>query len=140
MYLLDTDHISLLDKGGEEGKRIHQRLRTLPGDDIATSIISYEEQIRGWTARIAQAPSVERQIFAYSMLKRQIRNYCAIIVEDFDEKAFARFKLLQDAKIRIGTMDLKIASIALANNMILLTRNSKDFRKVPDLRIEDWSL
>jgi tRNA(fMet)-specific endonuclease VapC len=37
-------------------------------------------------------------------------------------------------------MDLKIASIALANDATLLTRNTKDFEKVHALRIEDWTL
>ena len=42
------------------------------------------------------------------------------------------------ARIRIGTMDLKIAAIALANDAILLSRNLTDFSKVPALRVEDW--
>ena len=53
------------------------------------------------------------------------------MIVGFDEKVFVRFKMLQDAKIRIGAVDLKTGFIALTNNMILLTRNSRDFRKVP---------
>jgi predicted nucleic acid-binding protein len=41
-------------------------------------------------------------------------------------------------RVRIGTMDLKIASIALANDATVLTCNARDFSKVPNLRIEDW--
>ena len=37
-------------------------------------------------------------------------------------------------------MDLKIASIAIANDALLLTRNLSDFSKIPGLRVEDWSL
>jgi tRNA(fMet)-specific endonuclease VapC len=48
------------------------------------------------------------------------------------------FEQLQKKKVRIGTMDLKIASIALSRNLVLLTRNDRDFIKVPDLKIEDW--
>jgi len=40
--------------------------------------------------------------------------------------------------VRIGTMDLKIASIALSRDLVLLTRNDQDFIKVPDLKMEDW--
>ncbi len=38
----------------------------------------------------------------------------------------------------LGTMDLKIASITLANNAILLSRNLCDLERIPDLRVEDW--
>ena len=40
----------------------------------------------------------------------------------------------------IGTIDLKIAAIVLANDATLLRRNLSDFRKVPGLKVEDWTL
>ncbi len=43
-------------------------------------------------------------------------------------------------RIRIGTQDLRIASIAIAHGGTVLTRNRKDFEQVPGLTIEDWSL
>jgi tRNA(fMet)-specific endonuclease VapC len=42
-------------------------------------------------------------------------------------------------KVRIGTMDLKIASIALSRNAVLVSRNLKDFEEVPNLVVKDWS-
>ena len=45
---------------------------------------------------------------------------------------------LRDQRIRIGTHDLKIASIVLAHDATLLTRNTVDFAKVPGLRIQNW--
>jgi len=56
----------------------------------------------------------------------------------FDENAAARFRDLRQQHVRIGTMDLKIASIALEQGAILLSSNSKDFNEVPGLRVEDW--
>jgi tRNA(fMet)-specific endonuclease VapC len=41
-------------------------------------------------------------------------------------------------RIRIGTQDLKIAAIALANDALLLSANLRDFEQVPNLRIENW--
>jgi len=41
--------------------------------------------------------------------------------------------------LRVGAMDLKIAAIALAHPATGLTRNQKDFSRVPDLRVADWT-
>lgn len=140
MVVLDTDHMSLLQRGGAEGRRIRRRLRTVPPDDVAITVISYEEQTRGWFARLARASTLERQIFDYGEVKNLLRDYCGIAVLDYDAGAAAEFQRLRDAKIRVGTMDLKIAAVVLANNALLLTRNSADFGKVLNLRTEDWSV
>jgi tRNA(fMet)-specific endonuclease VapC len=42
-------------------------------------------------------------------------------------------------KIRIGTMDLRIAAIALTHGATLLSRNLVDFKRVPELEVEDWT-
>ena len=42
MYLLDTDHISLVDRS--EGRSIRLRLGAVPPDEVFASVISYEEQ------------------------------------------------------------------------------------------------
>ncbi len=140
MYLMDSDHMSLIDLGGVEGARIKERLRAVPPDDVATTIISYEEQTRGWLARIAQMRTPEREIGVYLELKRQLNNYCRIAVVEFDAAAVEIFKRLQQQRVRIGTMDLKIAAIALAHDATVLTRNTQHFAKVPNLKYEDWTL
>ena len=58
----------------------------------------------------------------------------------FDEAAAIAYQKLRRLRIRIGTMDLKIAAIVIAQNGILLSKNLKDFRKVPGLRVEDWTV
>ncbi len=140
MYLFDTDHMSLIERGGMEYERIRVRLRTVTRDDVATTIISYEEQTRGWLSRIAQMTTPDRQVSVYSELKRQLRNYCDIAVIEFDTRAAVEFTRLRKAGVRIGTLDLKIAAIALANDATLITRNTQDFVRVPGLKVEDWSV
>ena len=140
MYLLDSDHLSLLERGGAEGARIRNRLRNTPPDDVATTIISYEEQTRGWMARLAGSTQPERQMSDYSELKRILNNYCRIAVVNYDANAVAEFSRLRQAGVRIGAMDLKIAAIALANNATVITRNTQDFARVTDLKFEDWSV
>ena len=139
MYLLDTDSMTLLERAGAEGARLKARLAAIPQDDLATTIVTFEEQMRGWLAVSAQARTPDAQIVAYRRLKTHLRIYSGIVAVDYEEQAAAHFARLRQAGIRIGTMDLRIASIALANNAVLLTRNLSDFGKVPDLKAEDWS-
>lgn len=132
--------MSLLQRGGVEGLRIRVRLRALPPDDVATTIVSYEEQMRGWLARLARTTTQERQIFDYSELKKLLQSYCSFAVIDYNTIAAAEFQRLFASKLRVGTLDLKIAAIALANSAVLLTRNKTHFDKIIGLRTEDWSL
>jgi tRNA(fMet)-specific endonuclease VapC len=99
MYVLDTDHMSLLERGGPESENLRDRLRNIPPDDVATTIISYEEQARGWLARIAQFTDPEKQVALYDQLKRQLRNYCRVAVIDFDSRSAAELILLQKEKV-----------------------------------------
>jgi tRNA(fMet)-specific endonuclease VapC len=82
---------------------------------------------------------MSEQIEAYRRLKTQLRNYSSIIVLDFDETAATIVQSLKQAKIRVGTQDLKIAGISLAHAATLLSCNLRDFGKVPGLQVEDWT-
>ena len=44
------------------------------------------------------------------------------------------------SSLRVGTMDLRIASIELASGMTVLTRNLVDFGRVPHLTVDDWTV
>ena len=138
MYIFDTDHLSVLERGGVEAQRLLQRLSTVNPDQVAASIISYQEQMQGWLSYINKAQTVDRQVIGYKELKRQLINYCKMPVFEFDQQAAQEFQRLKKLYPRLGTMDLKIASVALANRAILLTRNSKDFGNIAGLTIEDW--
>jgi tRNA(fMet)-specific endonuclease VapC len=139
MYILDTDHLSVIDRGGANAKSLLQRLASIDPTQVATSIISYEEQMRGWLSYAAKAQTIEKQVEAYKELKRQLTNYCTIPIIDFDEQAAQEFQRLKKLYPRLGTMDLKIASVALVNQAVLLTRNSSDFGCIIGLPVEDWT-
>ena len=139
MYLLDTDNMTLLEKANPEAERLKNRVAAFPPDDLATTIVSYEEQTRGWLAVSAQARTPQAQVIAYSRLKRHLLIYSKIAVIDFDDRAAAVFVRIRQARIRIGAMDLKIAAIALANEATVVTRNIQDFSRVPNCKFEDWS-
>jgi tRNA(fMet)-specific endonuclease VapC len=139
MLILNTDHMSLLEWGGQESSILRERLATQIESDVYTTIISYEEQIRGWMAYIARARTLPHKVEAYRRLRNHLENYRQIRVLDFDQRAADSFQALTQAKIRVVTMDLKIAAIALTVGGTLLSRNRQDFELVPGLRVEDWS-
>lgn len=139
MLILDTDHLVEFDRGSAEGAKLRRRLaNTL--EPVATTIISAEEQLRGWLAQIHRTRDSYKQIAAYDRLGRRIEFFAAWHVLPWNAAAADRFEELRRERIRIGTMDLKIASIALANNAILLSRNLVDFEQAPGLHVEDWTV
>lgn len=140
MFVLDSDHMSLLEWGGRGSVVLRERLADVSEDEIATTIICYEEQMRGWMAYLAQAKSIVRELEAYRRLRAHLDNYRFTPVVDFDENAADVYQRLRHARVRIGTMDLKIASIVLSRGDTLLSRNLVDFSKVPELNVEDWSV
>jgi len=141
VYILDTDLFSLSDRLNDHAsQRLRFRLSRLRTDELATTIITFEEQTRGWLSWLAQARTFDEQVARYHQLNRMVRSYRDVLLLDFDQAAVDELKRLQQKRIRIGTMDLKIAAIALAPNATLLSRNLKDFSKVPGLQVEDWSV
>ena len=139
MYLLDTDHITLLARSGVEGERIRQRIVNAPEGEVRVSIVSYEEQMRGWLAQLNKISAVDQQAIYYKRLEANLRFYNQMPLVSFEDIVVNQFQTLWVQRIRIGTMDLKIAATALARNATLITRNTQDFAKVPGLRLEDWS-
>ena len=139
MIVLDTDHLSCLEWGSEVSAVLRNRLVEAVDQTIVVSIVSYEEQMRGWMAFLAKIPDITKQVDGYSRLKKHLQLYCSVPLLDFPETAAEKFVDLRRLKIRIGTMDLKIAASCLCEDALLLTRNTVDYSKVPGLRFEDWT-
>jgi tRNA(fMet)-specific endonuclease VapC len=140
MFVLDTDHYSLMEWSESPARQnLLRRLARVPPNEVFTTIITYEEQTRGWMAYAARARTVAQEVEAYRKLERHMGIYRLTQVLGFDEGAGAEFQRLRAARVRIGAMDLKIAAIALTRDATVLTRNLKDFSRVPGLRVEDWA-
>lgn len=139
MHILDTDHMTILERGGISAYTLRLRLRQVPAGETATTIVSYEEQMRGWLSRVSQAKTPEKLIAAYDFLLQNLEIYRAAQVLAYDKSAAEEFERLRQSQIRLATKDLRIAAICLANNATLLSRNLKHFQQVPDLKVEDWS-
>ncbi|MGA2798923.1 MAG: hypothetical protein ABSE63_15195 [Thermoguttaceae bacterium] len=101
-------------------------------------VIAVEEQLRAWLAQIHRAANVHRQVAPYDRLIRLIAALSEWDIARWSEQAANEFTRLRKERIRIGTQDLKIASLALVNNALLLSANLRDFDRVPGLHVEDW--
>ncbi len=137
MLILDTDHLSAFIRGTAAGLHLRDRL-IQANEPFAISIITVEEGFRGWTAELQKARKRAARLKAYNMLQvftRTVGDWSVLPWTETSEDTFAALALL---KLGVGSMDIKIASIALANSATLLTRNLRDFQKIPDLRAEDW--
>jgi tRNA(fMet)-specific endonuclease VapC len=137
MLILDTDHLSALDRSNAAGKALERRLEK-SGEEISATIISAEEQLRGWLAQINRCRDPDKLIVHYRRLRQRIEYFAAGIVLDWDAAAAQEFARLRELRLGVGTMDLRVASIALAVGGVLLTRNLRDFQRIPGLKAEDW--
>ena len=129
--------MTVLDRGLPSSGRLIQRLDA-SGEDPAITIISVEEQLRGWMAQIGRLQDPFRQTAPYRRLQERITSFAEWTVLPWTQEAAEIFVRLRENGVRIGRMDLKIAAIALSHGALLLTRNLRHFEKVPGLHAEDW--
>ena len=69
ILILDTDHLTVIQRQTEPAhSRLRARLGEFPQEDVHTTIVSFEEQMRGWLSTIAKSKTKEREIGAYGKL------------------------------------------------------------------------
>ena len=139
LYVVDTDILSLYQRNHPQ---VCTRIRLGRQNNliIKTTVITAEEQYGGRLAQIRKAQNPEALILAYDLLTATFSLFAQLEILKYDRSADDYFRQFRQQGIRIGTQDLRIASIALAHGGIIVTRNQKDFGQVPGLTIEDWSL
>ena len=137
MFILDTDHLSLFQR---RDPHVTARVLATSALELATTVITVEEQVRGRLDRVRRARSDTEVVRAYRRLLATFLYFRTITIMDFDEQAQTIFQHLRAERIRIGTLDLRIAAIALCREATLVTRNRQDFAGIPALTIDDWSL
>jgi tRNA(fMet)-specific endonuclease VapC len=138
LWILDTNHVTLLE---HRHPNILKRIEDIEEEDLAITIITAEEQIRGWF-KVMNEPNIKpaRLVNAYKEFKNTLAYLRTVNIIDFDLKAHAIYVELRKEIKHVGTKDLRIAAIALSIDGIIVTRNYQDFSKVPNLKIEDWTL
>jgi tRNA(fMet)-specific endonuclease VapC len=137
MILLDTDTFTLMTQGHQKVAARLAAATEVVGITIATRV----EALTGRLAFMMRAANGEELLRAQQWLQRTEADLARLPVVPFDDAAAAEFDRLLGTKglKKIGRGDLMIASIALANKVTLVTRNLKDYRKVPGLQLENWA-
>lgn len=137
LYILDTNTVTA-------HQHLHPtvvaRLTRLAPNAVATTVVTLHEQLRGRMAAVSSPRDDDQVVDGFERLRVTLAYFCTILVLPFDGAAAAIVRGLRARKIRIGTQDLRIAAITLANDAILVTGNRRDFERIPGLRLEDWTI
>lgn len=128
-YLLDTNTLIYYFKGlGNVKERL---LVCQPSEIVLSSVVYYELQVG-----ILKSTSPQKRIAQLAILKNQVSWV------DFDEKsaeATAQIRVeLERMGKPIGSYDVQITGMAMANDLILVTHNTGEFGRVSGLKLEDW--
>lgn len=128
-YLLDTDTlIYTFKRAGNCLARLSQQADT----DLAVSCVNLFE------LEFGMAKSNNR-----ALMERYLHEICSrCTVLDFDHAAARQAGVvrahLQSLGTPIGPYDVQVAGVALSRSLILVTRNTREFDRVPELRVDNW--
>ncbi|MEK6299598.1 MAG: type II toxin-antitoxin system VapC family toxin [Acidobacteriota bacterium] len=140
ILILDTDHVTTIQRQSEpQYTKLITRLKKSRASSACTTIISVEEQMRGWLSLIARTRNTPQEVDAYRRLDSLLTFFRGIPVLGYNEAAADQVAILRAQRVRVSSMDLRIAAIALAKDALLLSRNNKDFGRIPRLKVEDWT-
>lgn len=113
IYLLDTDYVTLDQHGYAP---VSARIRLAGQAQVAISIITVEEQMRGWLAVIRRATTPDKRSAAYLQLRTAVAYFATFTLLDYTLDVDALVAKLRGQGVRIGTQDLRIAAIALTQH------------------------
>jgi tRNA(fMet)-specific endonuclease VapC len=129
-YMLDTNICIGLIR--QKPRSLIENLTKYTPRDIGVSTITIAELVHG----VRKSSQVEQNLFALEQFLLPLE------VADFDRRASAAYgqvrALLEQEGNVIGDMDMLIGAHALSLGVILVTNNTREFRRIPDLKIEDW--
>ena len=130
-YMLDTNICIYIIKN--KPKKVIIELKRHKPSEICVSAITYAELTHG----VEKSMAVEKNRFALVLL------FSNIEVLDFDIKAAIHYgkirAYLEKQGTPIGPLDMMIAAHAMSLGYTVVTNNIKEFQRVPDLKLENWT-
>lgn len=137
LYVLDTDILTLLQTGDPA---VIRNVVAHAADSVVITVISVEEQLSGWYTQVRRAKRRDVLAQVYQRLATNVEHLAGTPVLSFTEPAILRYEGLKALSLNVGKKDLCIAAVTLENGGVLVSRNLRDFRRVPNLTAEDWSV
>lgn len=129
-FLLDTDTCIYVLKQHEQ---VMRTLLSTSRDDVAVSVVTEAELRTGAAKSISPAKTLQRvEAFLAPVTILEFTSEDAIVYSQIRAK-------LESAGTPIGPMDTMIAAHAVSRNLILVSNNEREFRRVTGLRIENWA-
>jgi len=138
LHVLDSDIIRLLrDRHATVESRV---LAVTSPDQIATTVINVHEAIMGWHTYLMKAKTPKEVERGYQEFARAVAGFAGLPIIAYSQAAIARCDALVKLKLGVKKNDLRIAAIALEAGGIVVTRNLRDFQRVPGLVCVDWAV
>jgi tRNA(fMet)-specific endonuclease VapC len=137
LYVLDTDTLSLYQNNHPN---VRPRVDAHPPQELAITVITVEEGLTGWYTVLRRARRRDQWPPLYERLAEQVDFLARWQKLLFTMAAIARYEHLLTLRLNVGRNDLRIAAITLEHGGILVSRNVRDFQRIPNLVMEDWSV
>ena len=136
-YLFDTDHLTLYD---HSDVTVWRRFSAQPWAAVGVSSTTVEEYLRGRLAVLSRHQKGVPYVTAHARLIASLQLLQQFPIIPFDLTCDASYQRLRALRLKVGSQDLRIAAAALVHQLTLVTRNQRDFGRIPGLRTEDWSV
>ena len=137
LFIFDTNMLTLFER---MNPAVIRSIFYHIGDDIQACSITVEEQISGWFRLIRAAKTPQQVETTHKRLANAVKTLGAWDIIPFSAAAQSRYQALLRLHLNVKGNDLRIAAIALEAGATVVTANLRDFKRVPGLLCEDWSL
>jgi tRNA(fMet)-specific endonuclease VapC len=135
LYILDTDTLSLYQHGLPD---LVSKVGAHPPHELAITVVTVEEQLTGWYSLLREVRGPDEEVRAYERLGEAIPLLARWKILPMSHSALMKYEALKRLNLNVRKMDLRIAAIVLECGGVLVTRNVRDFQRVPNLQVQDW--
>jgi tRNA(fMet)-specific endonuclease VapC len=139
-YLLDRDIVSVHLRERAKYPQLQRRILQSPPQDLWISIVGVEEALQGALSLIHGDRLTRRVIERYAFLERIYEDLQKFRIAAYDAAADAVYRSLPSGSPPIGVNDRRAGATAIARRFIVVTRNVRDFSRIPGVQFEDWTL